>query len=641
MVAKNKKDKTNLNIDVFKQIINSFSGYMVFIVDSNLKMVYMNPQFDFFLHKYFNHSKNDNNLLDILSLRSGRDTETVFKHVLRGHEENDYLMLDSNTKMSPKINLLPIGDELPYTFFTGIIEDFEGNFIENNKGIKTYNALLNALPDAILIVNSLGLIKNYSNYCNKLFSIEDSSSLLNKNIIDFVSPKDKEIFDEQIKQLGDTNNTNREITFITYDGDRFVGQVNTSILGNDGNLGNLSILVIRDIGRYREKLETTKQKMLDFKKMLEFQPSYVWSTKIYENGQELFSYVSPIVESITGYPKDFFHKNPREILNIVHPEDQQRVAEYFEELYGAYNNILTIEFRIIHSDKNIRWLRSESVIEYMSTGFRQIISTTSDITKEKKTEILLEKSEKKYRLISENTKNVIWTIDTNHKITFISPSVYPMTGFKPDDIINGSITLLFSESTIEKIKKLVYSIKEEEHSKNEPILFQTQYKKKDGVDGWCELKLSLMMNNGNPEGIQGSFVDITSRKEIESALINEQKLAIDFLLASKTLFISTDNDGNIIKSNGDNFLKISNEDLLNTTIIKLLDTDNICKPEDLFENESDICDKQFNNENWNVRIFGKKLEKHYDFVVFDHTQLHGYRNNAIENLSMIQLILWS
>ncbi|HEY3426278.1 MAG TPA: PAS domain S-box protein, partial [Negativicutes bacterium] len=51
----------------------------------------------------------------------------------------------------------------------------------------------------------------------------------------------------------------------------------------------------------------------------------------------------------------------------------------------------------------------------------------------KKSQAIIEESERKYRLIAENTDDVIWLLDTEMNIRYISPSIEKLLGYSPEE----------------------------------------------------------------------------------------------------------------------------------------------------------------------------------------------------------------
>ncbi len=633
------------NPDLLQQFMNALPGQLVFNLDEKYRLIRCNASFE----QRFGLTADPDQILPvdrIFPLKSGRSAESVFKRVLEGHNEKDQT---ENTGTSAEITaftlfLRPILIDAKTRHILGVL--IQNSFImsENVRySIDVYHSLMEILPDSVLILGTDGTIKDFSRQSLKILGTRINSDLLNKSIYDFISMRDKEGFQKQLNSLADqTGYLRSETTFVPKIGDRFIGDTHMALMTRGESKMDRIIITIRDMGKYRDMIQNLEYRLEEFKKMLNYQPSYIWSKKMYENGQELFSYMSPVVEQVTGYPKEFFNNDPKSILNIVYKDDIAFVAEHFENFNSAFDEAVSFEFRIIHADKSIRWLRSDMVVDYLPTGFRQIITATTDITDQKTAEIELERSERKYRLISENTRDVIWTADFNRNFTFVSPSVFSMTGYEPDYFIENDVNKLFEATTTDKLKKQFDSLLEENRGMTAPILYQAKFFRKDGSEGWCEIKMSQFYNKGKLEGIQGSFNDISQRKHIERVLISEQKSAVDKLLGTQSLFFRVDGNGHVLSHSGkmiSDFQDIANG---GKSLFSCFSGDSALTLNDLFEENPDcVCDKILSTENGTYRLFGTRHGDSADIFLLDQSELARHREHLIENISMIQLILWS
>lgn len=182
----------------------------------------------------------------------------------------------------------------------------------------------------------------------------------------------------------------------------------------------------------------------------------------------------------------------------------------------------TYELRIIRPDNGRRDLIVTGSPRYDNQG--NIIGTIGvfrDITERKRAAEALQQSEEKYRLIAENAKDNIWVVSPETlKPTYVSPSIYSIIGYTPQEVERKSLeTFLVPESN-----EMVTTILQEEFEKEgQPGIdphrsrtVQVQMNHKDGHKVWTEVTASFLRDKeGRISGILGATRDITERKAAE------------------------------------------------------------------------------------------------------------------------------
>lgn len=144
-------------------------------------------------------------------------------------------------------------------------------------------------------------------------------------------------------------------------------------------------------------------------------------------------YLSDQCEAVTGYPaKDFIHNKRLAYNDIIREDDRTAIYALWEKAL-AENRAFEHEYRIITAAGEERWVWERGKGIYNPEGqLLYLEGYIEDITRRKHTE-------EKYRMLAENTSDVIWTMDLNMQTTYISPSVKALLKEDPNEHIQKSL----------------------------------------------------------------------------------------------------------------------------------------------------------------------------------------------------------
>ncbi len=140
----------------------------------------------------------------------------------------------------------------------------------------------------------------------------------------------------------------------------------------------------------------------------------------------------------------------------------------------------------------------------------------------------LRESERRYRLMADNVIDVIWTMDTNLHLSYISPSVTRLRGYTVEETMGQRLEEIFTPASLEVALKLV----EEELSKRNteqrgPVRLGAvglEMTCRDGSTVWTESRVTLMYSqDGWPAGMMGVTRDVTERHRMEEALRESER----------------------------------------------------------------------------------------------------------------------
>lgn len=186
-----------------------------------------------------------------------------------------------------------------------------------------------------------------------------------------------------------------------------------------------------------------------------------------------------------------------------------------EEFDAMFNNWLNIDFGI--SRETLAKYSLFIALIFSIIGY-WVYLLRREISHRKRAEQKLKMSETLYRELTEDVTDVIWKTNSQHVITYISPSVEEQLGFRPDELVGHHVFEMFTDEGIaiimERIKQRVEN-KEEEFN-DVYSLFEVQHKRKDGSFIWGEVVSKAVYDkNKTVIGYHGISRDTTARKEME------------------------------------------------------------------------------------------------------------------------------
>jgi PAS domain S-box-containing protein len=152
-----------------------------------------------------------------------------------------------------------------------------------------------------------------------------------------------------------------------------------------------------------------------------------------------------------------------------------------------------------------------------------ILSIIRDITKTLKDEEELRRSEKHYRLLAENTRDVIWTLDpVSGRFTYVSPSVERLRGYTVQEVLEQSIEEVMTVESFSRISEVLPKrIKEFliGDTTNQGFYYRIDQPHKNGSIIPTEVLTTFIADKNNKIiSILGVSRDITHQIEIETHL---------------------------------------------------------------------------------------------------------------------------
>ncbi|KZE63903.1 hypothetical protein AWM68_12380 [Fictibacillus phosphorivorans] len=380
-----------------------------------------------------------------------------------------------------------------------------------------FRSLMDHNIDALFSLDMDGKFTTVNKACTKLTGYSETE-LLNMTFVPFLMPDRKAIaidqFNEALKgkskmhetRIRQKNGGIRQITFTL-----------TPIIVLNKVLGVFGIA--KDVTAKRE----AEKELRETKDLLE---SVIYHSSDAISVVHLTNYsvkVNPAFEFIYGWSQDELINQTSHILPIV-PEDKAAESERLMTIvkHGGYvKGVETI--RLTKCGKRLNVSLSLSPI-YGENGEVVALSAISrDITEKKLKEKALKESEEKYRIIAENTTDLIGVVDLEGNVKYVSPSNRLLLGFDPSLYDGKKIQGFFHSDDRPKVKMAINEMVQTQ----KPVKFEVRCKHAHGHWVTLEANATPILNDTNqPDSCVVVARDLTERKNAEEMLRKSDKLSV-------------------------------------------------------------------------------------------------------------------
>ena len=338
----------------------------------------------------------------------------------------------------------------------------------------------------------------------------------------YENPAERIRFSDELVRTGRV--TGRELRLRRKSGETFWGRVSAvAVRGPGGEVGYFDGFV-EDVTDRKHAEEALRESEEKYRLIADNTADNIW---IFDMDFRL-RYVSPSVEKMKGFTVE--ESLAQSVEEMLTPASYAALLQRFGEemaleATGTADPDRKVSFETeeycrdgstIHVENLVTFLRDE---QGRPVG---MLGVSRDITSRKRAEAALLESEEKYRNLVENLSEILYILDDQARVTYISPNIESIGGYTPAEVIGKRfIDFVHPDDREERPGQFERVLA----GSTEPSEYR--FIARDGRVVWVRTAGRPVTREGRITGVHGALTDITDRKQAEETLqVAHRKLQI-------------------------------------------------------------------------------------------------------------------
>jgi PAS domain S-box-containing protein len=282
-------------------------------------------------------------------------------------------------------------------------------------------------------------------------------------------------------------------------------------------------------------LERVTQEEARFRALVQTTPDVIWRA----DADGIFTFMADSAEALFGWPVSRIVGEHFGFL--THPDSMGIAREKFAAVGRDPELVERVPLTLVRADGSTFAAEVTSAGVFDDGVWVGAHGTVSDVSERARLERELRESEERYRFLVQNAPDVIWSIDEEARLTFLSDAVERLTGFHPDELLGQHFGALVHESSRE-VTELDWTSAMETGSQE--VRGRLNLRHRDGSPVVGEfIAIATLDDEGKFAGANGSVRDMRDRDRLERELRASEDRYRTLASSSPDMVFATDAAG--------------------------------------------------------------------------------------------------
>ena len=385
-----------------------------------------------------------------------------------------------------------------------------------------YRSLVDSTEDSIYLVDKENRYLFINQKHLSRFSLS-RDKVIGRTYGEFHSEEETKEFAEKVKKVLETGKSLLYEYRSQRDGRYFIRTL--SPVKEPGGRTISVTVVSKDINERRQTEDSLRESEERFRIAAETASDLIYEWDVAIDHLEWFG----DIDGVLGFKPGEFERTIETWLALIHPDDRERIAAEVN-LHRENGEPLYTEYRIRRNDGTWRYWtdRGLAILDDTNKPYK-FIGVCTDITERKLAEQGLRESEERFRSLSRNAPDIIYSLGLDGSFAYLNPAFEKLLGYKRKEALGKYFADFGLKEDAKKYVMLFKLIQDEKktvknetitliHKDGSPLLFNA-----NGAPNFDR--------EGNVTGVVGLLKDITEHRKLEDQLHRAQKMEALGLMA--------------------------------------------------------------------------------------------------------------